>query len=416
MKKTELKKYGTYIILVITGLMLGWILFHTDGSGNDKHNHEHEGENGTEVWTCSMHPHIKTDKPGKCPICAMELIPLSSMKSGAAVSNAVHFTPEAVALANIQTTVVSVDHPTREVRLFGKVQADERLLQSQTATISGRIEKLMINFTGQAVKKGQILAIIYSPELVNAQQELLEVSKMKQSQPELYQAAREKLRLWQLTENQISSIEKTGKVKTGFEVVSGTSGIITAKRVSTGDYVSQGSVLFDVANLSNVWVLFDAYESDLVFLKTGDEIHFSIQALPGKNFTARIKFIDPMIDPLKRVAGVRVEMSNSSGELKPEMFVEGVVKAKLNEYEGYPVIPRSAVLWTGKRSVVYIRDTEHTEPAFIMREVELGPALGNSYVVTEGLYEGDVIVTEGAFSVDAAAQLHGQPSMMNESE
>ena len=145
-----------------------------------------------------MHPHVKTDKPGKCPICAMELIPLSSMKSGAAVSNAVHFTPEAVALANIQTTVVSVDHPTREVRLFGKVQADERLLQSQTATISGRIEKLMINFTGQAVKKGQILAIIYSPELVNAQQELLEVSKMKQSQPELYQAAREKLRLWQL--------------------------------------------------------------------------------------------------------------------------------------------------------------------------------------------------------------------------
>ena len=272
---------------------------------------------------------------------------------------------------------------------------------------------MLVNFTGERVRKGQTLALIYSPELVTAQQELLEAAKSKNLQPELYLAAREKLSLWRLSENQINNIEKTGRVKTVFEVLSGTSGIVTAKRVSTGDYVSQGSVLFDVADLSQVWVLFDAYESDLPFLDVGNEIKFSVQALPGKNFTARIRFIDPVIDPVNRVSKVRVEISNGKGELKPEMFTEGVVNARLDEYKNYLIIPRSAVMWTGKRSVVYVKDPDHAEPAFSMREVELGPELSNSYVVLDGLFDGDEIVSEGAFSVDASAQLQGKVSMMN---
>ena len=196
------------------------------------------------------------------------------------------------------------------------------------------------------------------------------------------------------------------------EVESTSSGIVTARRVNNGDYVSQGSLLYEVSDLSRVWILFDAYESDLPFLKKGDKVEFSIQALPGISYSGNIMFIDPVIDPVNRVAKVRLEMSNPGAKLKPEMFATGMVKSNLAEYKDKLVIPRSAVLWTGKRSIVYVKQAGE-EPIFKIREIELGPQLGNSYVVTDGLKDGEEIVTDGTFSVDAAAQLAGKPSMMN---
>ena len=177
--------------------------------------------------------------------------------------------------------------------------------------------------------------------------------------------------------------------------------------------MSQGSVLYEVSDLSSIWVLFDAYESDLPFLKKGDKIDFSIQALPGSAYSGNIMFIDPVIDPVNRVAKVRLEMSNPGAKLKPEMFTTGIVKSNLGEFKNKLVIPRSAILWTGKRSIVYVKQPGD-EPIFKIREIELGPQLGNSYVVTNGLADGEEIVTEGAFSVDAAAQLEGKTSMMNQ--
>jgi Cu(I)/Ag(I) efflux system membrane fusion protein len=182
--------------------------------------------------------------------------------------------------------------------------------------------------------------------------------------------------------------------------------------VNTGDHVSQGSELFKIADLSKVWVMFDAYESDLQFLKKGEKISFTIQALPGIDFSGNIIFIDPVIDPVTRVAKVRVETGNQSGKLKPEMFATGIASTTLNEYRDNMVIPKTAVLWTGKRSVVYVKQAGD-EPIFILREIGLGPLLGESYVVIDGLTEGEEIVTSGTFSVDAAAQLEGKPSMMN---
>ena len=361
-----------------------------------------------------MHPQIRMDKPGKCPICAMDLIPLVQSATSGMDPAAVHFTKESAALANVLTTIVSGQNPVKELRLYGKVQADERLLKNQVAYIPGRIEKLMVNFTGEMVRKGQPLALIYSPELVTAQQELLETVKTKQAQPEIYEAAKEKLRQWKLTDKQIAEIENSGKVQANMEVESTASGIVTARRVNNGDYVSQGSVLYEVSDLSRVWILFDAYESDLPFLKKGDKVDFSIQALPGSAYSGTIMFIDPVIDPVNRVAKVRLEMSNPGAKLKPEMFATGMVKSNLAEYNDNLVIPRSAVLWTGKRSIVYVKQPGE-EPIFKIREIELGPQLGNSYVVTDGLKDGEEIVTEGAFSVDAAAQLEGKPSMMNSS-
>jgi len=398
-------------LLVLVGLFLGWLFFHSPKVVKDEHNHS-AAETKKQLWTCAMHPQIRLDHPGKCPICGMELIPLQN--AGAKVdSNAVHFSEEAMELANVATSIVSRQKPLKEVRLYGKVQADERLLQNQVAHVGGRIERLMLNFTGEPVRKGQLLALIYSPDLITAQQELLEAAKSKQTQPEIYEAAMEKLMQWMLTEKQIAQVERSGRVKTNFEVYSNTSGIVTAKRVNTGDHVSEGAVLFEVANLSSVWVLFDAYESDLPFLKVGNTISFSLQALPGTNFSANIRFIDPVIDPVNRVAKVRVEVSNAGGKLKPEMFATGVVKANLNEFKDKLVIPRSAVLWTGKRSIVYVKQPDGDGINFNMREIDLGPMLGNSYVVLGGLKEGEEIVTDGTFSVDAAAQLAGKPSMMN---
>jgi Cu(I)/Ag(I) efflux system membrane fusion protein len=405
------KKITYYIITFFVGIILGWVFFHSSTKVEKAPDHA-AGESKAQIWTCAMHPQIRMPGPGKCPICGMELIPLSQSGNANIDPDAIHFTKEATQLANVLTSVVSSRKPVKEVRLYGKVQADERLQQNQVSFISGRIEKLMINFTGETVRKGQPLALIYSPELVTAQQELLEAAKTKQSQPEIYEASKEKLRQWKLTDQQIISIENSGKVQANMEIASTASGIVTARRVNNGDYVSQGSVLYEVSDLSRVWILFDAYESDLLFLKKGDKIEFTIQALPGTLMSGTIIFIDPMIDPVNRVAKVRVEINNPGGKLKPEMFATGMVKANLDEFKGKMIIPRSAVLWTGKRSIVYVKQPGE-EPIFKIREIELGPMLGNSYVVANGLKEGEAIVTEGAFSVDAAAQLEGKPSMMN---
>jgi len=404
----------TSSIALIFGIFMGWLFFHSTQKDNKKNEPLVQTETAT-IWTCAMHPQIRTEKPGKCPICGMDLIPLNQ-NNAFADSDAIHLTPETAELANVQTSIVSHQKPVKEIRLYGKIEADERLLQSQVAHISGRIEKLLVNFTGEKVLKGQTLAIVYSPELLTAQQELIEAAKTKQVQPEIYDAAKEKLRQWKLSDVQIASIETSGNLLNNFEIISNTSGIVTARKVNTGDYIARGSVLFEVADLSKIWVMFDAYESDLAFLNVGDKLTFTVQAIPGQLYTGNITFIDPFIDPINRVAKVRIETGNPHEKLKPEMFVTGFVNANLSEYRDKLIIPRSAVLWTGKRSIVYVKQTGTSEPIFKMREIELGPSLGDSYVVITGLMEGEEIVTQGTFTVDAAAQLAGKPSMMNITE
>jgi membrane fusion protein, copper/silver efflux system len=408
-------KYLVYGLILAAGILLGRTLFHSGPAVVEKHDHALESTS-TAIWTCSMHPQIRMTAPGKCPICAMDLIPVSQNGRADIDPDGIQLPEEALQLANVLTSVVAGGNGQTEIRLYGKVQADERLLQNQVAHIPGRIEKLLVNYTGEAVNKGQKLAEIYSPDLVTAQQELLETVKTKGSMPTLYEAAREKLRQWKLTETQISEIENSGAIRQVVEVESNTSGIVTEKRINTGDYVSQGSVLFEISDLSRVWVLFDAYESDLPFIKTGDKIDFTIQALPDIRFSGVIKFIDPVIDQVNRVARVRIETGNPGARLKPGMFVTGTVKSDAGHFRDKLVIPRSAILWTGKRSIVYVKQPGSGEPVFKIREIVLGSRLGDSYLVNGGLSGGEEIVTQGAFSIDAAAQLEGKPSMMNSNQ
>jgi Cu(I)/Ag(I) efflux system membrane fusion protein len=408
--------YKAVLITLAIGLMVGWAIS-PSGNGNaraDAHEgHQHEEET---VWTCSMHPQIKQSEFGLCPICAMDLIPLAGMQSAEnADPNEVMMTESAAKLAEVQTSVVQYGKPVKEVYLQGKIHVDERLLAQLTARFGGRIEQLYINFTGQDVRKGQKLATIYSPELVSAQRELIEAFSVKESNPSLYQASRAKLESWDLTDEQITAIEKSGEPQVYFDILSPISGTVMMRHVALGDYVKQGMPLFKVADLTRVWVLFDAYESDLPWVKPGDKVSFTMEALPGETFTAKVSYVDPMIDAKTRVAKVRVEVSNSNLRLKPEMFANAMLESRLSNKDVI-VIPKSAVLWTGKRAVVYTKVPERETPTFLFREITLGPDAGDNYIVKEGLSVGEEIATNGVFKIDASAQLMGLKSMMNAPE
>lgn len=412
-RKNSVLKYG---VILLAGLILGWAIF--GGGRSVDHEHANEvtanEESGT-IWTCSMHPQIKMDKPGKCPLCGMDLIPLKSSDGGddAIDDDAIQMSKEAIALANIQTSIVGHQDAIKGMQLYGTIQVDERLQQSQTSHVNGRVEKLFITFTGESVKEGQLIAKIYSPELLTAQQELLEAAKLQDLQPMLLDAAKEKLRLWKMGEEQINNVLNSGKVTPVVNIHANTSGVVLSKNVSQGDYISQGSVLYTISNLSKLWAIFDAYESDLPFLKVGDQLEYTMQSLPGKVYKGRIAFINPIIDANSRTAKVRVEANNADRNLKPEMYATARITAPLKGYNKEMVVPKSAVLWTGKRSVVYVKQPNTSTPAFKLREIVLGPSLGDTYVVLSGLQNGEEIVTNGAFTVDASAQLEGKISMMN---
>ncbi len=414
--KTKINKRDIRIITItlLAGLALGWMLFH-NGSKEETivHNHEQHEEAESTIWTCSMHPQIKMDKPGQCPICAMDLIPLTSIQAEEASSpDEIQMTESAIKLARIQTAVVVRGKPEKTVYLLGKVKSDERNISELTARFGGRIEKLFVNFTGQNVRKGQKLATIYSPALIAARKELLEAIKYKESNPGFYKAARTKLKLWDLTDQQIDDLETRGSTEHYFDFLSPISGTVTMRHVALGDYIKEGNPLFEVIDLTRVWVLFDAYESDLPWIRMGNKIDFTIQSFPGDYFTGKVTYIDPFINARTRVAKVRVELNNPGLALKPEMFVNGLLKSEM-EQANELLIPKSSVLWTGKRAVVYVKVPNRSQPSFLYREIILGTEAGNFYLLKSGLREGEEIALNGVFKIDAAAQLAGKPSMMN---
>jgi len=414
--KTNRKTIIIAVSTLAVGLLLGWLIF--GGSQNkttEEQQHEHIAEEvaGETIWTCSMHPQIRQNEPGDCPICGMDLIPLEDEQNSGVDPMAISMSPTAMQLANINTAIVGSMDPVKQVRLNGKVQSDERLVYSQSSHIPGRVENLTVNFTGDFVQKGQVIASVYSPDLVTAQEELFEAQKIKESQPQLFNAAKEKLKNWKLTDSQIEQILNSETTKETFDIQADISGYVIQKMVNPGDYVRRGEAIYEIADLSKVWVLFDVYESDMPWVKKGDKVDFTIASLPGETFSGTITFLDPVIDPKTRVAKARVEVVNRGLKLKPEMFASGTVEAKLPNRSGAVVVPKTAVMWTGERSVVYIKSETDQGVNFMMREVDLGPALGESFIVENGLQEGEEIAVNGTFSIDAAAQLAGKPSMMN---
>ncbi|TXE15177.1 efflux RND transporter periplasmic adaptor subunit [Seonamhaeicola algicola] len=400
-----------YLGLLAVGLLLGWLLF--GGSSKEEADHNHnEVEQTNQMWTCSMHPQIMQPEPGDCPICGMDLIPAESGADGL-TADQFKLTTNAMALANIQTTVVGnglVENGI--IKLSGKIAENEEANAVQVSYFAGRIERLNVSFTGEEVRKGQLLATIYSPELYAAQQELITAASLKESQPALYKAVRNKLKLWKLSENQINQIEETGKVKENFPVYATVSGTVTEKLVEQGDYIKQGQPLLKIANLNTVWGNFDVYENQIDRFKKGQEVMITTNAYPNKEFKGKVDFIDPVLNTKTRTVTLRVVLSNKDDVFKPGMFVTANIEGSTAKNDEVISIPASSVLWTGERSVVYLK-TNPDQPIFEMREIKLGNQIGNEYEVVEGLFVGNEIVTNGTFTVDAAAQLQGKKSMMN---
>lgn len=407
-----MKKYIIYIGFLLLGLVIGWIVFKGKSAPegeNTEHNHVEHTE---QIWTCSMHPQIRQPEPGDCPICGMDLIPLEENAN----ENPLVFTmsDNAVKIANIQTTVLGESvNSENGIVISGKIKSDETVSSSIVTHVAGRIEKLYISYTGQSVSQGQKVADIYSPQLIAAQKELIEANKVKSTNSTLYQAAYNKLKNWKLNDKQIQSILDSETIIETFAIYAQFSGVVKTKKVSVGDYLKEGGVLFDIQSLSKVWAVFDAYETDIANINVGDPIVFTTTSYPDEQFTAKINFIDPLINPSTRTVSVRANVQNLNSKLKPDMFINGRIERTPNQ-KSTLLVPKSAVLWTGKRSVVYLKLPNEAVPSFEYKNIEIGETIGDSYIVISGLKPGDEVVTNGAFVIDASAQLNNQVSMMNQ--
>ena len=514
------------LAVLLVGLVVGYQLssaVHQNRAPESAASHVgHEETASGEIWTCSMHPQIRLPEPGQCPICGMDLV--LAEDSSAPVQNATKkktrlyacsmfclppqpnpgkcqicgmemvevevdedagddassartltLSSTAQKLAEITTATISRQFVSAEIRMVGKVDYDETRLGYITAWVPGRLERLYVDYTGIPVNEGDHMVYLYSPELATAQTELLQALERTQSVPEgegslvnrrarkWLEDIRDKFRLWGLTDGQIQEIEERGTPSDYMTIYAPMGGIVIHKNALEGMYVNTGTRIYTIADLSRVWVQLDAYESDLQWLRYGQEVQFDTEAYPGETFTGRIAFIDPVLDAKTRTVNVRVNVENPDGRLKPEMFVRAIVHSKIAEGGrivdaefagkwispmhpevvkdepgscdvcGMPlvraeslgfvsvetgdatpplVIPASAPLKTGKRALVYLA-VPGSPGKFEGREVVLGPRARDHYIVLDGLEEGEVVVVHGNFKIDSAMQLVAKPSMMN---
>ncbi len=457
-------KKGISILVVGSGLLAAFLLGKCSGgeraSVAETKSSENHVPRAEEVWTCSMHPQIQQAEMGECPICGMDLTPLVGIDSESA--NTYRMTPAARALAEVETSLVERRMPELRIRLVGTLDVDETLVKSIAARFPARIEDLFVNYTGISVKKGEHIARIYSPELLTAERELLLAYERHGDGGSFVESARQKLRRWGLEEDQIDEIRDRGDSSDKFELRSPISGVVSKKLVREGDYLEEGSVLYEIADYSRLWLMLDAYESDLSWLSLGQRVEFSVEAYPGETFEGRIVFIAPEIDRVSRTSHVRVNVSNAQGRLKPGMFATGfatalvaknggvyapefagkwispmhpeiikdgpgqcdvcgmdLVPAETLGYAGSGsedtplVIPSSAVLRTGERSIVYLESLDGEDMFYEGREIVLGQRAGEYFTVVSGLEVGERVVTRGAFKIDSALQIMAKRSMMS---
>jgi Cu(I)/Ag(I) efflux system membrane fusion protein len=396
-------------VSLFLGIFLGRLIF---GGANMTKEVTNESQSPVENYTCAMHPDITLPSQGMCPICGMQLV-LASEGGNPSEVPTIEMSPRAMELADIHTMIVEEKRgKPSEIRLNGKVVVNESGVSVVSAHMAGRVEKLLVNYEGAAIKKGETLAHMYSPELVLAQKELLNAFAVRSAQPGLYEAARRKLKNFKLSDAEVDQLLNDEGSTESFPIISKSDGVVLKKNVNQGDYVQRGDELFELADFATVWVLLEVNEPDMDRIGIDDAISFQVPSLPGKTFHARISFIDPVIQTGTGVGHVRMEISNEQRLLKPEMLVFAVLESNGGGSTEQIVVPKSAVMWTGKRSLVYVKKTINGSLGFEMREVVLGSTYGDHYAISEGLKEGEEIAINGTFSIDAAAQLAGSPSMM----
>ncbi|MEO8348792.1 MAG: efflux RND transporter periplasmic adaptor subunit, partial [Acidobacteriota bacterium] len=370
-------------------------------------------------WYDPMAPGSKFDKPGKSPFMDMQLLPKyadevpSAGAAGQAAVPSVSLSAEAIRATGVATVPVTLQDLKHEIRAVGTVEPDETRFERVAARVAGRVERLHASFTGQAVRRGAPLYTLYSPDLVSTQREyLLALGQQRrlsasgsaeagESARELVRAARDRLKLWGIGDGQIRELERTGSPRLALTFVSPISGTVLQKSVIEGQYVQEGTELYLLADLSSVWLVAQVYEFELGRLRIGQAATATASAYPGREFEGRIAFIEPVLDRETRTVRVRIVLANRQGDLKPGMFAYARLQVPI---ESRLSIPRSAVIDTGTRRVVYVEITPGT---FQPREVTLGPTSGDRVAVLGGVKEGEKVVATANFFIDSQAQLAG---------
>jgi membrane fusion protein, copper/silver efflux system len=402
-----------------TGLLYknGW--FRDDGGGHSKLEHK------VQLWTCSMHPFIIKDKPGTCPICGMELIKkiestpvaggarTAEQQQQADMLGQVSISSTQRVMANVATVAAEHAVMNKEINAVGIVQYDQSRQAKVTAWIAGRIDKLNVNTVGAYVSKDRPVAELYSPDLLATQQEYLlavrsreqlkssPIPSIAQNGDGLVASARQRLMLFGVKESQIAALEKAGKPNIRLPIYTPQSGVVIEKFVQQGQYVNTGDVLFSIADLSTVWVEIEIYENEFSNIRLGQQVHILSQSFPGRPFSGRIAFIYPFLDPKNRTVKARVEMPNPGMKLKPDMFVNAIIRVPLG---AAIVVPVSAVMDSGMRQTVWV---ETSAGMFEARNVQIGGQNDGKVQILSGLKAGDKVAVSGGYLIDSESQLKG---------
>ena len=423
---------------------------------SNKHSHDYRpvfDEKGQiDYWTCAMHPSVRLDEPEKCPICGMDTTPvykkgisksggkdkenindrsssndlenmqghdhsshgtsISTRKSkGKEASSIFTVSPERQQLIGVKTEPVQMRQIERDIRTVGIVELDETKIEHIHTKISGWIENVFVDYSGQSVKEGEPIFSIYSPDLVSTQEEYLLALKSKKiledsEFPEIAEAgksllnsSRRRLELWDISKSQINELERSGRVKENLVINSPITGIVMEKNVFENKHVNPEQTLYVIADHSTVWVQVDIYENEISLINLGDSAIMTLVSFPGEEFVGEVTFISPHIDQKTRTVKVRLEFENPDLKLLPEMYANVILKKPMGEKL---TIPESSVLRTGKQDIVFV---SKGDGILQIRKVMLGQKAGGYYEVTKGLNVGEKVISRANFLIDSESKV-----------
>jgi membrane fusion protein, copper/silver efflux system len=401
------------ILLILAALFGGW-WFGRYGQPHNAGAHGATGGRKVAFYQSPMHPWIKSDQPGRCTICGMELSPVYEGDAGFSTdANVVSLTKSGVTVTGIETTTVKRQPIQRAIRVSGMIDDDDSAHRRLSATADGRVEKLFVNYVGAEVEAGQPLATLYSPALrtVFSEYQLITQQPASAQRTQLLAGIRERLLRLGMAEKDIAAAANSDKVPLEIKILAPITGTVVARNVYEGQYVKEGDMLFELGDFSKMWFVFDAYERDIPWIKVGVDVEITTPALPGRILKAPIAFIDPNLNPETRSAKIRVVLDNPLSkepgkhrhELLHKLYAEGRI---LTESAPTLTVPRSAVLWPAGKPMVYVVKGEGVyEP----REVQVGGAGEAVWEIAGGLSEGDQVVTTGNLLLDGQAQINRPP-------